>query len=308
MTLAIYFILAGLLLAALALVALAWHGAGQLIHPARHLATTSPQDYGLESEAISFKTRDGLTLRGWFIPTARQSDTKGTIVFCHGYSGDCSPDLVYAPLFHQAGFNLLFFDYRGHGASDGDFTSLVYFERSDLLAALDFLRSRGIGRVGLMGFSMGGAVALATAPHSPMVAGVISDSTFAELRSIVQQEAPSRGVPKFLAPLVGWLVVLLASLRLRANLFSADPIHWVDQIAPRPVLIMHGAEDEAIPVSEAQRLFRAAGHPKELWIVPHASHRKIEEVARAAREEYRQRVLDFFTQVFVSENPTSARF
>ncbi len=305
MILAIYFILAGLLLAALALAALAWHGAGQLIHPARHPATTSPQDYGLESEAISFKTRDGLTLRGWFIPTARRSDPKGTIVFCHGYGGDCSPDLVYAPLFHQAGFNLLFFDCRGHGASDGDFTSLVYFERGDLLAALDFLRSRGLGRVGLMGFSMGGAVALATAPHSPMVVGVISDSAFAELRSIVQQAAPSRGVPKFLAPRVGWLVVLLASLRLRANLFSADPIHWVDKIAPRPVLIMHGADDAAIPVSEAQRLFRAARHPKELWIVPHATHREIEGVAR---EEYRRRVIDFFIQAFASESTTSPRF
>lgn len=304
MTTAIYFVLVCSILAALALAALAWSGAGQLTHPARHPATNSPQDYGLEFEPIAFKTRDGLTLRGWFIPAARGIDPKGTIVFSHGYSGDCSPDLVYAPLFHQAGFNLLFFDYRGHGASGGDFTSLVYFERGDLLAALDFLRARGIERVGLMGFSMGGAVALATAPHSPMVVGVISDSAFADLHSIVQQSATARGVPKLLAPLMGWLVVLFASLRLRANLFSADPIRWVDKMAPRPVLIMHGAEDEAIPVSEAQRLFRAARQPKELWVVPGAAHRKIEKVAR---EEYRRRVIDFFARAFASENTTPRR-
>lgn len=303
MTIAIYLALACSSLA-LTLAALAWHGAAQLIRPARHHATTSPQDYGLEFESLSFKTRDGLTLRGWFIAAARGIDPKGTIVFSHGYRGDCSPDLIYAPFFHQAGFHLLLFDYRGHGASDGDFTSLVYFERGDLLAALDFLRSRGIERVGLMGFSMGGAVALATAPHSPMVVGVISDSAFAELRSVLQQAASSRGAPKSLAPLVGWLVVLFASLRLRANLFSADPIHWVDKIAPRPLLIMHGAEDASIPVSEAQRLFRAARQPKELWVVPNAAHRKIDQVTRG---EYHRRMIDFFVRAFAPTNTTSRR-
>jgi alpha-beta hydrolase superfamily lysophospholipase len=281
-----------LAIAALALATLAWIGARQLIYPVHRRAIVSPADYGLEAETIAFKTRDRLILRGWFIPAPHP---KGTIVFCHGYAGDCSPDLIYAPDFHRAGYNLLLFDFRGHGASDGAYTSLVYFERGDLLDALDFLRSRGIARVGLMGFSMGGAIALTTAPLSPMVVGVISDCTFAELWHVVRHGLPKRGFPAFLASPLGWLIVLFASLLLRANLFSADPIRRVGDIAPRPVLIMHGEEDDDAPVEEAQRLFRAARAPKELWIVPGAAHRRIEEVVR---DGYRQRVIEFFDQAF----------
>ncbi len=274
------------------LAAVAWQGAGQLIYPFKRPADATPRDYALDFEPVSFKSRDRLTLRGWFIPA---SHPKGTIVLCHGYAGDCSPDLIYAPLFHRAGYDTLFFDFRGHGASDGNFTSLVYFERGDLLAALDFLQSRGIARVGLIGFSMGGAIAIATAPHSAMVVGVISDCAFAELRSIIENAAVAHDLPRWLAPLIGFLTVAIASVRLHANLFSADPIRWVDQVAPRPLLIMHAGSDADAPVDNARRLFATAREPKELWIVPNALHRQIEEVAR---DEYRRRVIDFFDRAF----------
>jgi dipeptidyl aminopeptidase/acylaminoacyl peptidase len=276
----------------LILLAVARNGARKLLFPPRRLATLAPADFGLAHEPVSFPSRDGLTLRGWFIPAP---NPKGTIVLSHGYSGDCTPDLIYAPMLRAAGYNTLFFDYRGHGASDGDFVSLVYFERADLLAALDFLRSRGVARVGLLGFSMGGAVALATAPRSSMVAAVASDSAFAELRAVLQNAAIARGSPRGLASLLAWLIVGMASARLRANLLSADPIRWVGKIAPRPLLIMHAEKDASVPVSEARRLFAAAREPKELWIVPNAAHRKIEEVAR---DEYRQRIVEFFDRAF----------
>ena len=139
----------------LLVVAIAWRGAMELIYPPHRRAATSPADYQLASENISFRSRDGMTLRGWFIPS---SNPRGTIVVCHGYTGDCSPDLQYAPMFHQHGYNTLYFDFRGHGMSDGNYTSLVYFERFDLLAALEFLRAKGIERVGLYGLSRGGTI------------------------------------------------------------------------------------------------------------------------------------------------------
>ncbi len=288
MTIAITF--AGCILFAL-IIAIVWTGMRRLIFPPHRRATQSPVDLGLSAESVAFDTHDGLTLRGWFIPAAQP---RGTIVFCHGYTGDCSPDLIYAPDFHRAGYNLLLFDFRGHGASDGHLTSVVYLERRDLLAALDWLRARGIARVGLLGFSMGGAVALATAPHTEAVVGVISDSAFAELWRIVGHALVRRGMPAWCAMPLGWLILLCAGLRLRANLFSADPIHWIGRIAPRPVLLMHGEADDEVPVAEARRLFRAAREPKELWLVPGASHRQIETVAR---DEYRRRLIEFFDRV-----------
>ncbi len=270
----------------------AWVGSGQMIHPPRRRPELKPSDLDLPSESIEFRASDGCTLRGWFIPAPQ---AKGAIIFSHGYAGERSPDLIYAPTFHRAGYDLLFFDYRGHGASDGCFTSLVYFERRDLLAALDFLKQRGITRAGILGFSMGGAVALAAAPHRAMVVAVATDCTFAELQIIMGNAVRARGAPPFLASLIGWLMVCFASLRLRANLFSANPIRWVDKIAPRSLLLMHAQEDESVPVEQAYRLFERAREPKELWIVPHAKHRKIEDVAR---EEYRERIVRFFDDAF----------
>jgi len=281
--------------ALLAVFIFTWRGATELIYPPHRRAATSPADYQLASENVSFRARDGLTLRGWFIAAP---DPHGTIVVCHGYTGECSPDLQYAPLFHQRGYNTLYFDFRGHGMSDGNYTSLVYFERNDLLAALDWLRTRGIERVGLYGLSMGGAIALATASLSPMVVGVVSDCAFAELWHVVRHGASKRGIPGIFASLVGWLVVLMASLRLRANLFSADPIRAVSRIAPRPVLLMHAENDDDAPVSEGRRLYVAAREPKELWVVPNATHREIEAVAR---DEYRRRVIEFFDGAFSSQ-------
>ncbi len=275
-------------------VRLGWRGATELIHPPHRRAIASPADYHLSFENISFATRDGLTLRGWFIPA---ENPHGTIVVCHGYTGDCSPDLQYAPLFHQHDYNMLFFDFRGHGMSDGDYTSLVYFERTDLLAALDHLQTRGIAQAGLFGLSMGGAIALATAPLSPMVVGVVSDSTFDELWRMIAHQARKRGFPPIFAQMLGGLVIAIASLRLRANLFSADPVWWVGKIAPRPILLMHGSRDDDAPNDHAQRLFDAAREPKELWNVPNAAHRKIEEIAR---DEYRQRLVEFFDRAFAN--------
>jgi len=272
--------------------AVALYAARRLIYPPRSRPTTTMTVDRHDFEAVSFLTRDGLTLRGWFVPAPRP---KGAVVLCHGYAGDCSPDFIYAPLLRDAGYNILFFDFRGHGASDGHNTSLVYLERVDLLAALDFLKSRGIPRVALLGFSMGGAIVLATAPASPMVAGVISDCAFAELRQVIQVAAAARGFPDLLCPLIGWLAVVFASVQLRANLFSSDPIRWIGKIAPRPVLIMHAGADREVPAAQAQQLFDAADEPKELWIAPNAGHRRIEEVAP---NEYRKRVLDFLDRVF----------
>lgn len=296
----IIILVGGAVFLAAVLLARVWRAAGELIYPARRLAATAPTDYGVRAEPVSFPTAGGLILRGWFASADERA--RGTIVFSHGYAGDCSPDMLYVPFFNGAGYNVLLFDYRGHGASDGTSTSLVYFERGDLLAALDYLRSRGIERVGLMGFSMGGAITLSTAPLSPMVVGAVSDSTFGELKCIISNAAVERGASPWLAGLIGFLVEAFACLRLRANLFSADPIHWVGRIAPRPVLLMHGEKDEAIPVSEVHRLFHAAREPKELWTVPGANHRQLDALAP---DEYRRRVIEFFDRAFQSLNPST---
>ncbi|MCR4406932.1 MAG: alpha/beta fold hydrolase [Anaerolineae bacterium] len=266
------------------------YGANELVRRRTPNVRTDPADYGLAYENVEFTARDGTGLRGWFIP-ANRAPTKGTVIFCHGHAGSMDPDIQYAPWFHQAGYNVLMFDFRGHGRSDGQRVSMGFLERLDLLGAVDYLRGRGIERVGVLGFSMGGVVAMSTAPHCEAIAAVVSDGGFARLERAVAAGARERGFPAFLTPFFGRVVVWLAGLRLGLRLAEADPVRWVDKIAPRALFIIHGGRDPYVSVEEARKLYQRAGEPKELWIVPEAPHRQVDV---HCPQEYRQRVLGFF--------------
>jgi len=270
--------------------AISLHGSSQLIRRRVPDAPSDPAQYGLTYEEVVFPSRDGLTLRGWFIlaPEAR-----GTVVFCHGHAGSMDPDVRYVPALHERGYNVLMFDFRGHGRSEGQHVSMGYYERQDLLGAVDYLQSRGIDRVGVLGFSMGGAVAMATASHSEAIRAVVSDGGFARLSDAITAGVRERGLPGYLAPLAGHLIIWLTGLRLGCPLSEADPIHWVDKIAPRALFIIQGALDPFVTVEEAGELYTAAGEPKEIWVVPEAGHRQAD---RCHPEEYRHRVLAFFDQ------------
>lgn len=265
----------------------------RLTRPARNVAGGTPADYGLPYDRVAFTSRDGIVLRGWFVAAPAP---RATLVFCHGHAGSKAPDLQYVPWLRERGYNVLLFDFRAHGESDGKATSLVYQEREDLLAAIAYLRGRGIPQVGLMGFSMGAAVALATAPLSDAVRAVIADSGFAELRTIVRNGLENADMPRFLAEPLSSLILWTAGHRLGCPLPESDPLCRVGRIAPRPLLIIHGGQDRDVPVSEAYRLYQAAAEPKELWVVGTATHRNADQVCP---QEYVNRVLAFFDRWLV---------
>src|SRR5512136_558454 len=110
----------------------------------------SPAEYGLAFEKISFATADGLTLRGWLVPG---SDPERVVVILHGHGGSIDYDLQYVPYLHTAGYNVLQFDFRGHGRSQGNVVTLGYLERMDVQAAVKFLLGRGLRRIALHWFS-----------------------------------------------------------------------------------------------------------------------------------------------------------
>lgn len=288
---------------------IAFWGASQLIYPPEPDPEGSPSDYGLPYLEVTFPSRDGLHLHGWFIPSQGLSlpsladahwsgDGKGTVIFCHGRFGSKDPDLKYVPFFRETGYNAFLFDFRGHGRSEGNYSSFGYYERLDLLGAIDLLQSRGFSRFGVLGFSLGGAVGIATAAQSEDIVAVISDGGFTQLRKVVEAGMREKGFPSFLAALVAPLMIWVAGRRLGCDLSEASPLRWVKKIAPRALLLIHGAEDPYISVEDVRRLYEAAGEPKELWIVAEAGHRQVDEVRP---EEYRGRVLGFFDRYLASE-------
>ncbi len=282
------------------LIALRW--STELIKSPDPDRRSSPADYGLPFTEVLFPSRDGLTLHSWFIPAQGlgafslededwATGSKGTVVFGHGRFGSKDPDLKYAPFFREAGYNSFLFDFRGHGRSEGDYTSFGFHERKDLLGAIDFLRTKGISSVGVIGFSLGAVVGIGTAAICEEIKAVISDGAFVELRGTLARGARERGFPQWLIRWLGPLILWLAARRVGGNLEDINPLRWVDKIAPRALFIIHGGRDRYISTDDVRRLYERAGQPKELWIVPEAGHRRVDEIYP---EEYQKRVLGFF--------------
>jgi fermentation-respiration switch protein FrsA (DUF1100 family) len=279
--------MAGLALATVA--GLAWYVAGQLTRRRKPDVRADPAALGLDYETVAFASRDGLRLGGWFVPGT--APLRGTVIFCHGHNGSLDPDLKYVPAFHGHGYSVLQFDFRAHGRSQGRYVSMGYYERLDLLGAVDYVQARGIDRVGVLGFSLGGAVSISTAAQCPAIAAVVSDGGFGRIQPTLAAGIHERGVPTWLARLLAPIVARIAGWHLGCDLAAADPLRWVGQISPRPVLLIHGGRDTFVPLAEVEALYAAAGNPRELWIVHEAEHRRVDD---ARPEEYMERILAFF--------------
>jgi len=303
-------IVAGLLVVSVAVIFLvllalglvAWRWSTELIKSPRPDEPSSPADYGLPFAEVLFPSRDGLILHGWFIPAPGMTafslededwatGSKGTIVFGHGRFGSKDPDLKYVPWLREAGYNCFLFDFRGHGRSQGDYTSFGYHEGKDLLGAIDLLEIKGIPRVGVLGFSLGAVVGISTAAQCPAVTAVVADGAFVRLRRALARGAEERGVPRWLVRALGPSILWLAGRRVGGDLEQSDPMRWLDKIAPRALFLIHGEEDPYVSVEDVRRLYEEAGEPKELWIAPGAGHRRVDEVYP---DEYRERVVSFF--------------
>ena len=260
------------------------------IRPARIKSAATPENLGLIYETVSFPTRDNLTLRGWFIPRQNAGQTSPqnagqtpTIMLLHGYPAD-KGDVLPAVAFLSETYNLFLFDFRYFGESEGAYSTAGAKETEDVRAAIRYLETRGIRRVGIWGFSMGGAVALMTANNTPEVAAVIADSSYASLRLMASELYP---FPVLKYPL-GLLTELWAKLFLGVTVRDASPADAARTLRI-PVLIIHSREDRTIPFPHAALLQAAlADNPTaESWFREDALH-------GALSRDYEERIYEFF--------------
>lgn len=251
-----------------------------------------PDQFKLPFETVEFTTSDGLILKGWFIPSVR--DTPKTIIMCHGWGGNRGDLLQTTNFLHDAGFNLFYFDFRASGESQGAVSSVGYLEAKDFEAALEFLRQRKPeteGHIGAYGTSMGGSVAIYSASRHPELRCVLVEDAFCSYNQVVGRW----GWIKMSLPYYPLIPMILFFVRLRLGIDpeTFSPIYKVDKISPRPVMFIHGDLDALVPVKEIKRLFHKAGNPKDLFIVPGAAHGKCSDTGG---EEYRKRVSRFFNE------------
>jgi alpha-beta hydrolase superfamily lysophospholipase len=160
-----------------------WAAEG-LLHPARRHVRDDPPS---NCENTTFAGA-GVTLRGWYCHA--DGDRRGTIVYLHGIADNRTSAAGIAARYLARGFDVVAYDSRSHGESDGDFCTYGYFEKQDLHRVLDVIEQREPRGIVLFGTSLGAAVALQEAAEDSRVAVVVAVETFSDLRTIARERAP----------------------------------------------------------------------------------------------------------------------
>lgn len=258
-------------------------------HPPRYPLHIPPSRFSVNFEDTQFDASDGVKIKGWFIKGNREGRLP-TVIVCHGLGANRSDFTELAAGLSRGGYNVLLFDFRGHGDSQRVASSFGYLEQKDLLGAIRYVKERkdvDAEEIAVYGFSMGGAVAILTTAETSDIKGVIADSSFTTLREQGERLFKGSLLPSsiFLRPIT-WMY----ELYFRLDAGKVAPIDRIHDISPRGVMIIGGGEDEQMPSSDAMRLFAAAGEPKELWLIPGAVHGG---TVYMAGDEYMKRVLRF---------------
>ncbi len=230
-------------------------------HPKTIESGLTPTSFKIPFEEVTLETKDGVAISGWFIKN--DSPKKPALVIIHGYPAE-KGDMIFIANDLRSDFNLLLIDFRSFGKSGGSFTTLGARERLDLASALDFLEKRGFKKAGVLGFSLGGAVAILTARDDPRIAAIVSYASFADL-TILGQET-YRNLFIFRYPLVE---LMKFWSRIFWNVDTAlSPAEAAGRLAI-PALIIHTKPDEQISFRHAELLKEALkGNTKAEFYFP----------------------------------------
>ncbi len=226
------------------------------------------------TDGTQIVTTDGIRIVAWYIPGPAQLGASGaTVVIAHDHGGNKSDMLPMAEVLHDH-YNLVLFDFRAHGQSSGDQSTLGVREQSDLRAVIDWVEAtHAPTHLVVLGVSMGGAAAAGEATSDPRVEGLILDSTYATLANGLQARLEHSGYQ--LALPGAWAIMLGGLLRTGEDMSSADPVQAVAHLGNRPVLIISAGRDDAVGTGDAESLRAAAeagGASVELKVCAAAGH------------------------------------
>ena len=219
-----------------------------LFFPEKALAGT-PANWGLDFEDVYFTAADGVELHGWFVP----GQGEVTWLWFHGNAGNISHRLENLSLLRDyLGVSVFLFDYRGYGRSEGHASEEgTYRDAAAALAYLESPQDVDPGKIVLFGRSLGCAVAVDLASrHQPYA--LILESPFTSISDMAKRAVP--------------LFPVGALLRTKY-----DSLSKIDGISA-PLLILHGDQDEVVPIESGLRLYQAANEPKEFYVIIGAGH------------------------------------
>lgn len=220
--------------------------------PERVVETQTPGDVGMQHQDVRIPSENGKSLFGWLIPAKRQGRAPA-VVLLHGWGGNAETLLPLARPLHEAGFAVLFIDARCHGQSDEDtFSSMPRFAE-DLGHAIDWLKQRddiAQQAIATIGHSVGAAASLLAASRRNDIAAEVSIAAFTHPVAMMRRWFAAKDIPY--RP-VGWLMMRYVEWVIGHRFDDIAPINTIQRVHC-PILLIHGAEDTTVPVSEAHAI------------------------------------------------------
>ena len=237
----------------------------------------SPDEYGFRYEDVTFPSEDGVKLHGWFIKALNVEKPKGTVVFSHGNAGAVGHHVGFASWLMKGGYQVLLYDYRGFGKSEGKLDRSGMLK--DVRGAFAYLKTRkDVDQQKLISFghSLGGAKSIAALGQKSVkgLRAVISLAGFASYKDMARIVGGEVGED-------------LVSDELSARDF-------VEKLSPVPLMIVHGKNDRVVPIGQGEVLFKKAKDPKTFFKVENGGHNN----ALAMNEgDYEKKVLAWLDEV-----------
>ncbi len=227
-------------------------------YPRQHPPTCTPDTLGLSYEEVEIPSDDGPNLPAWFIP-AGFGPAPG-VVLVHGWESARDRTLPHAQVLHAAGFHVLTFDVRGHGANGPEALPISVGEyAADARAAVAaILRRPEVTCAALLGHSMGAAGSLVAAADDPSVAAVIAVAAPADPHRLTRQTFRLARLP--LPDVIAWPLAWLTTrvyLKPRGHRVSAISASRAAREIAVPVMLVHGTDDRVVPVADLARLAEA---------------------------------------------------
>jgi fermentation-respiration switch protein FrsA (DUF1100 family) len=250
--------------------------ARRLVAPPRTFTQQTPSDFGIDDwRDVTFTTDDGLLLSGWYVPP--RTDGGAALIFVHGLGSSRGSLLDQAAVLAKEGYGALLFDLRAHGRSQGKQSSWGLAEVADVRAALHFLLAQpevDPTKIGIVGHSMGGAIAIRAAAQLPEIRLVVAESVYTNFADNAERLTVSFArLPDWTAPLI------MAWAEWQAGVDSSQlaPLQEVASLSPRPILFIQGGRDKTVHVSNGSTLYETAVSPKERLLIPCAGHNNLFE-------------------------------
>ena len=233
----------------------------------------TPAELGLAFEEVAVETADGLALSGWYLPAWNATHA---LMYCHGNAGDIRDWVQAAPPFVESRISVLVWDYRGYGRSEGEPSEEgLYMDGRAMWAWLKERAAQDGLPASILGKSLGSAIAIQIGIEDQPTS-MILDSAFTSMREIVALHA--YWVPQALIP------KLYESLEKVPGITS-------------PTLLLHGGQDQLVPLSQGESLFEALSAPKSMHVIPAAGHNDISSFSN-----YHQAILRFMADPAVYTN------